>query len=138
MHIHTKQDRQETLSIDMTAEDTVDEQILQKYIDKGSKVEGIRKVKQQHLTAQRQLHKSILTAQQEMDALTAWADRLDVQNGGTAWLTYAVYGMLMVFVVGLGAWLGWRLHRLLMARKASGIDEDTERMEEGEDQYQES
>jgi len=138
MHIHTKQDRQETLSIDMTAEDTVDEQILQKYIDKGSKVEGIRKVKQQHLTAQRQLHKSILTAQQEMDALTAWADRLDEQNGGTAWLTYAVYGMLMVFVVGLGAWLGWRLHRFLMARKASGIDDDTERMEEGEDQYQES
>jgi len=137
MHIHTKQDRQETLSIDMTVDDTVDEQILQKYIDKGSTVEGIRRVKQQHLTAQRQLHKSILTAQQEMDELTAWADRLEIQSGGTAWLMYAVYGMLMMIVTGLGAWLGWKVHKFLMARRSSGTEDDTERMEDGEDHYQE-
>jgi ribosomal protein S18 len=111
--IVTAQASTETLSVDMSADSTADEIILQKYISNGSKIDDTRKAQQRHQQSQKLLHKSILTAQQEMIDLTNWAESIDTRKEGPDWIMLTA---CVVFVlVGLGslAWLGWLLNKKL-------------------------
>jgi len=114
MQIHTEHPRHDTLSIDMSMLNTVDERILQKYMANGSDIEGVTHTHQRHMMAQRQLHKNILLAQQQMADLTAWAERTEQQNDEHAWIQHGMPALLalmvLVIIGGIGA-VGWYLLR---------------------------
>ena len=80
----------------------------------GSDIEGVTHTHQRHMMAQRQLHKNILLAQQQMADLTAWAERTEQQNAAHAWIQHSMPALLalMVCVIigGIGA-VGWYLLR---------------------------
>jgi hypothetical protein len=85
IQIHRWHGRHVRLIIDLSTDGTVDEHIVQKALANSSRIEDIQKVRQRHQQAQTQLHKHILTAQQEMQELMEWADKAQQQWGTTPW-----------------------------------------------------
>jgi hypothetical protein len=112
LQIQTEDPRHDTLSIDMSMMNTVDEKILQKYMANGSDIEGVTHTHQRHMMAQRQLHKSILLAQQQMADLTAWAERTEQQYDEHAWIQHsmpALMALMVLAVIGGTGAAGWYL-----------------------------
>ena len=107
IQVHSSRGGHEVLHIDMGLQGTVDEQIMQRMIANGSKVEEARKRQMQHRSAQQSLHKSILVTQQEVKELTEWAEKAESQQTEQqgwlqAWLSAAaVVGMLLVCCGGM-------------------------------------
>jgi hypothetical protein len=132
LQIQIEHPRHATLSIDMSMANTVDEQILQKYMANGTDIEGVTHTHQRHMMAQQQLHKNILLAQQQMTDLTAWADRAEQQYDEHAWIQHsmpALIALVALAIMGGMGTVGWYLlHN--WRRKEPLAEEDPECGEE--------
>jgi hypothetical protein len=103
------------LRIDISTVDTVDQRILQKHVANDSGIKAVRQIHQRHKYDQIQLQKHILTAQQQMQDLTAWATSAEQHMGGQQWKLYVtIIGMVLLIGCfgGLAIWLfkrvsGW-------------------------------
>ena len=128
LQIQMEHPRHDTLSIDMGMANTVDEQILQKYMANGSNIEGILHTHHRHAMAQQQLHKSILLAQQQMTDLTSWADRTEQLYDEHAWMQQGMPALIVLVALaimgGMGA-MGWHLFNNWKRRRTTA-EEDPE------------
>jgi len=126
IQVHGWHGRHDKLTIDLSTDGTVDERILQKALANGSKVEDIQKVRIRHIQAQTQLHKNIITAQQELHDLTEWADKTEQQWGMASGVWYyAGAGVALGLVTGLTVLVGVFMYRYCdRARRERGEQEE--------------
>jgi ElaB/YqjD/DUF883 family membrane-anchored ribosome-binding protein len=131
IQVHGWHGRHDKLLVDLSTDGTVDERILQKALANGSKIEDIQKVRNRHMQAQTQLHKHILTAQQEMHDLTEWADKAQQQWVVSSWTWHnAGIGMAIGITVGLIALAGVCTHRHYWGKALEEQEEQEERQME--------
>jgi hypothetical protein len=89
-------------------------------------IEGVTHTHQRHMMAQRQLHKIILLAQQQMTDLTAWAERTEQQYDEHALIQHsmpALIALVALAVMGGTGAVGWYLYRK-WERRAATTEED--------------